>query len=88
MQEYHVPTEKDAVSLYEAQGGKLQREWRVGNDPLLGNTAQQQIREQRFSQKYCFEDIFTAVVGGNTKPFKRGLKYFISLTLSLSFNNN
>lgn len=76
-----VPSEKDAVSMYESQGGKLQRKWWVGEDALSGNLVQHETRKHQFLQKYSFEDIFTAVVEGNDKPFKKGLKFFMSLSL-------
>lgn len=84
LQECNVPNEGTAVALYEAQGGKLQRRWRVGVDRLSSNKTQQQIRECLFNQKHSFEDIFTSVVRGDPRPFVKGLKYFMKLTSILS----
>ena len=83
LNEANIPTEERSVRMFEAQGGQLQRECRVGQDLLSGDDVRQQQREQLFFEKYSFEDIFTALVGGNTKPFKSGLKYFMKLTYSL-----
>lgn len=69
LRECSVPNEENAVALYEAQGGKLQRQWKVGLDLLSCNEARQQIRERRFHERHSFEDIFTAVVGGKSKAF-------------------
>ena len=77
-----VPNEDNAIRMYEAQGGQLQREWHVGSDPLSRDARQQQ-REQLFCARHSYEDIFTAVVGGNPKPFKSGLEYFMRLSYSL-----
>lgn len=83
LNEANVPTEERSVRMFEAQGGQLQRECRVGQDLLSGDDVRQQQREQLFFEKHSFEDIFTALMGGNTKPFKNGLKYFMKLTYSL-----
>ena len=48
----NVPIKEDAVSMYEAQGGKLQQKWWVGEDALFEDAARQQIRENLFFQKY------------------------------------
>ena len=77
-----VPNEEHAVRMFESQGGKLQREWRVGRDLLTGDHARQQ-RKRLFFERHSFEDIFTALVGGNAQPFKHGLKYFMRLTYSM-----
>lgn len=79
MNEANVPTEERAVCMFEAQGGQLQRECRVGQDLLSGDDVRQQQREQLFFEKHSFEDIFTALMGGNPKPFKTGLNYFMKL---------
>lgn len=83
LNEANIPTEERSVRMFEAQGGQLQRECRVGQDLLSGDDVRQQQREQLFFEEYSFEDIFTALMGGNTKPFKSGLKYFMKLTYSL-----
>lgn len=77
-----VPSEENAVRMFEAQGGQLQREWRVGRDLLTADRARQQ-RKRLFLERHSFENIFTALVGGNPQPFKNGFKYFMRLTYSL-----
>ena len=77
-----VRNEEHAVRMFEAQGGQLQREWRVGQDLQTGNNARQQ-RKRFFLERHSFEDIFTALVGGNPQPFKNDLKYFMRLTYSM-----
>ena len=83
LQETVVRNEEHAIQMFEAQGGQLQWEWQVGCGPLSGDDVCQQQRKHLFSERYCFEDIFTAVVSGDPSPFKRGLGYFMRLTYSL-----
>ena len=77
-----VPNVEHAVRMFEAQGGQLQREWRVGRDLLTGDNARQK-RKRLFLERHSFEDIFTALVGDNSQPFKNGLKYIMRLTYSM-----
>lgn len=79
-----VPSEDVATALFEAQGGKLTREWRVGTDPLSRSIRKQVLRETKFNSLFSFESIFSSVVSGDRRPFIRGLTYFINLTFSLS----
>ena len=83
MQKTVVPKQEHAIQMFDAQGGQLQLEWQVGCDPLSGDDVCQQQRKHLFSERYCFEDVFTAVVSGDPSPFKRGLGYFMRLTYSL-----
>ena len=83
LQETVVRNEEHAIQMFEAQGGQLQREWQVGCGPLSGDDVCQQQRKHLFSERHCFEDVFTAVVSGDPSPFKRGLEYFMRLTYSL-----
>lgn len=83
MQETVVPKEEHAIQMFDAQGGQLQPEWQVGCDPLSGDDVCQQQRKHSFSERHCFEDVFTAVVSGDPSPVKRGLEYFMRLTYSL-----
>ena len=83
LQETVVRNEEHAIQMFEAQRGQLQREWQVGCGPLSGDDVCQQQRKHLFSERYCFEDIFTAVVSGDPSSFKRGLAYFMRLTYSL-----
>ena len=62
---------------------KSLNDWHVGCDPLSGDDVRQQQMKHLFSERHCFEDIFTAVVSGDPSPFKRGLEYFMRLTYSL-----
>lgn len=78
-----VPNEEHAVRMFEAQGGQLQREWRVGRDLLTGDNHARQQRKRFFLERHSFENIFTALVSGNPQPFKNGLKYFMRLTYSM-----
>lgn len=83
LSESDVPNKHNAIAMFEAQGGRLQRQWRVGSDLLSEDPVRQQRREHLFYENHSFETIFTSVVGGNTKPFKNGLKFFMRLTYSL-----
>ena len=83
LRETEVPSVTEAVYMYEAQGGKLQRDWGVGYDLLSGDESRQNLRVHLFNERFSFEDIFTATVNQNHKPFKEGLSYFMRLTYSL-----
>lgn len=52
LNEANVPTEERSVRMFEAQGGQLQRECRVGQDLLSGDDVRQQQREQLFFEKH------------------------------------
>lgn len=83
LREREVPSATEAMSMYEAQGGRLQKEWNVGRDLLSGDERRQHLRVELFNQRFSFEDIFTATVNQDPKPFKEGLSYFMRLTYSL-----
>jgi len=61
LHERQVPSVDYAVSLYEDQGGQLQRNWIVGHDLLGEDECRKERRRRLFQERYCFDNIFTSV---------------------------
>lgn len=65
-----LPSVDDAFHQYTTLGGTLTETRPFGQDPLEGNTHQQQIRHELFFEKYAnLDPIFHGVVNGSDSLF-------------------
>ena len=82
-----IPTASAAISSYRQQGGSLTDPSEFGNDPLASNAFLCQ-RRQEIWQVRCagltFEDLYGAVMCGNTGHLKTAILKFIEVTDELS----
>lgn len=80
-----VPDVSNAVSLYQASGGRLGTETGFGVDPL--STYPELIRQRQEAMESSIpspEELFGWTVNGLFQPFSDSLKYMIDITTDLS----
>ena len=53
-----LPTPSEAVSFYRDAGGSITDQHGFAIDPLIGNKAKQQLRQDAFVEQFSFEHIF------------------------------
>ncbi len=76
-----VPTADVAVQRFSAMGGKLTIFSPFGSDPLADHPALAAQREVEFSSSVPpFSAVFHAIVNGNDRLFREGVRRFIYLT--------
>ncbi len=81
----HLPSPSEALHLYQQNGGRIQEESSFGSDPIAGDSNKQQIRDTSYTQRNPpFDSVFSSLVNGDSAPFVRGLRDYISITHRLS----
>lgn len=79
-----LPTQEEAVTMYERDGGNISQPEVFGFDPLLGQLDKQKARLYHFNSKFPNLDvIFHTLVNGDNHLFEEALLSFINLTLSM-----
>ena len=79
-----VPDVSNAVSLYQASGGRLGAETGFGVDPLAGSLALIQERQAAMESNIPSpEELFGWTVNGLFQPFSDSLKYMIDVSTDL-----
>ena len=80
-----IPTTMEAVRLYEANGGRLNRESYFGVDPLRDREEKMASRERIFQERNPpFDIIFNELVNGNSTLFEEPIITFIDISHSES----
>ena len=80
-----VPDMSNAVSLYQASGGRLGAETGFGVDPL--SASPELIQQQQTAMESNIpspEKLFGCTVNGLFQPFSDSLKYMIDVSTDLS----
>lgn len=74
----------EAVDHYRHTGGHITEPASFGIESILDNT-KIAIRERAFTDLYpSFDQIFHALVNGNSRPFQEGLLFYCDITYRLS----
>ena len=80
-----LPSPTSAVELYEQSGGRIRDQSNFGIDPIAENPTKCTTRLHAFYERFpSFEEIFSNLVNGSTRPFKNALKFYISITRRLA----
>ena len=80
-----LPTQEEAITMYESDGGNISQPEVFGFDPLLGQIDKQKARLYNFNSKFSnLEVIFYTLVNGDNHLFEEALLSFINLTLNMS----
>ncbi len=81
-----IPTVDEAVSAYREQGGTLTDPHDFGVDPLAGNQALSQEREQAWQIKceMSVEDVYTQLMCENPQPLQNAILFYIEITNTLA----
>ena len=80
-----VPTVNDAVTLYEASGGTLERMSTFGVDPLANSPGLIQQRQAAMDSNLPSpEELFGLTVNGFFQPFSDSIKYMIDVSTDLT----
>lgn len=82
-----VPTPAQAVATYESNGGNITSPRPYGIDPLAEDHEKRQTRDQAFTQKFAFENIFDSVVNGNGEPFQAAFLFYSDVSYRLSHSD-
>ena len=81
-----IPTVEAAAADYRQQGGHLSDPRSFGMDPLSGNDALVQQREDVFEQRVhnSFTSKFADLIAGNRRPLEQALVQYVLITDELS----
>lgn len=79
---FEIPDVPAAVAMYTAQGGTLTEPTSFGIDPLNGDAALLQERQDRWSVAcgMSVDDIFSNLVSGDSVPLENAIINFITIT--------
>ena len=85
--EHLVPNTPDAVSMFDAHGGKLTRSANFGVDPLIQRGDLYESRSTFFqSNAHPPSEIFADVIHGSFESLRESLRLFYNITLNLANN--
>lgn len=80
-----IPTVNDAVTLYQASGGRLEAVSRFGVDPLAHSPELTQQRQSAMESNIPSpEELFGWTVNDMFQPFTDSVKYMIDITTYLA----
>ena len=81
-----IPTAEEAAAAFRQQGGHLSDPRPYGRDPLEGDDALTQQREEIFEERIgsSFSDVFGNLLAGNSDLFERAVLQYVLVTEELS----